>query len=140
MNNIVKQALTEVDHAGQGRIIDKVQLACLIYSESIVEPIVESVLLGMNFIQPIVDIVRKLMDHSFDAQYLENVVWAWTPTILIDHLHESSSVRPHKSSKSSAQKESRDRRSGSRWKHTGPFITYVQKSRNLPIHSSDSET
>lgn len=40
MYNIIKHALTEMFHAGQGCNFDEIQLACLMKSERIVEQIV----------------------------------------------------------------------------------------------------
>lgn len=87
MFNIIEQDSKEVVRADRGRMFDKNQLACLMESESIVEQIVKSVLSSTKLIVTAAEIVRDLVDKSFDNQRMKNLDGTLTSTILRELSH-----------------------------------------------------
>lgn len=96
--NIFEHAFTEVVHPGRGCGFDEIQLTCPIRSEPIVEQIVKAVFSSTKFIVPMVDIVWKLMNKSFDDQRLKNMRRAPTLTIFTKVLRERTLSDCRKSS------------------------------------------
>lgn len=99
MFNIVEHGLTKVIRAGRGRIIEEIQLACLMKSEPIVEQTVQSVLSSTKFIVPIAAIFPNLVNKSSDNQRLKTFDRISTPKILTELLHERSAFDCRESQK-----------------------------------------
>lgn len=73
MFNIGAHALPEIVLDEQGRVFDKIQIACLIQSQSILEKILKSVLSSTKFIVPVADIDWKLVEKPIDNLCLNHM-------------------------------------------------------------------
>lgn len=93
MFSIVEQAFIEVVGARCSGVFDEMQLARLMRSDQIVEQIVKCVLSSTSFLVPGIDIVRKLVDKSFDNQRLKNMDKTLTLKIITELWRECSSDR-----------------------------------------------